>query len=355
MQAIDNAFSHKITYFSLILAVSIVSYHLNPTFDYQTIVNDGSWLDVVANYLNELLNSFGALALSFFFLSSAFLLYRNFRLSQFSEKLKKRVTSLFVPLILWNILCLIYKLRFYDGFWETVRNILLSNYCGPLWFVVQILGLLLLSPAFLLLFKNKTAALVVVILSYFVPQLFDAHIVRLLSQNEAQVLVLSRTVQYLPLFFTGIFLAKHGDAYVQEERYRTKGSLFFAALLLLATLLPFENTVLIFIRQFQILAIWMLVPKTLFEKSPAWGFQISFFVYASHAIFIGILMRLLHRFVLDETVPVSIGTALTSRVLCLTVAISCIYLAAWFLIRWFPECYSTLTGGRVPYSNSLKK
>lgn len=353
MQAIDNAFSHKITFFSLFLAISIVCYHLNPIHDYQTIVNGGRFLDVVANYLNELLNSFGSLALSFFFMSSAFLLYRNFRLNQFSEKLKKRAIGLFVPLLVWNILCLIYKLRFFDGFWETIQNILLSNYCGPLWFVVQLLGLLLLSPVFLLLFKNKLVALLLVVLSYFMPQLFDLHIVRMLSQDEAQVLVLSRTIHYLPLYFTGIYMAKHGDASVQEERYKTKGTLILAGILLVVTLLPGEQEVLIFLRQFQILAIWTLVPNQAFRKSPSWVFQISFFIYASHAIAIGIIMRFFHRFILDETVPVTIGTAVTARLAFTLISIACIYLVAWILIRWFPSFYAILSGGRVPEQKTM--
>jgi hypothetical protein len=349
MQHIDNDFSHKITVFSLCLAVSIVCYHLNPTFDFQKITNDGGFVDSVSNYLNELLTSFGGLALSYFFLNSAFLTYRNFSLGQFPEKLKRRIRSLFVPLLLWNILCLVYKMRFDDGFMETVKNILLSNYCGPLWFVVQLLVMFLLSPVFHWILKHKTVGLCMVALAFFLPPFFDLHVVGLISINVGSQLVLSRTVHYLPLFLMGIFLALHFDAFVQQERYRTKFLLIFSALVLVASLLPFEHVVLDFLRQFQILALWVLVPKKWFQKKLPWTFGISFFIYASHAIVIGVIMRLLHHFVLDETMAVSIGTAMVARLFFTLISVTSIYLASWILIRWFPKIYAILTGGRTPF------
>ena len=281
-------------------------------------------------------------------MSSAFLLYRNYRLNSYYEKLKRRVLSLFVPLLLWNILCFIYKLRFDDGFGEIVKNILLSNYCGPLWFVVQLLTMFLISPVFWWMFKNKRVGILVLASSFFLPPLFDAHIVGLLSDKESQILVLCRTVHYLPLYFTGLYLAMHEDAFIQSERYRKKGLLMVSGLVLLATLMPFEHPVLEFLRQFQILALWVIVPNKGFLKKPGWGFQISFFIYASHSMVIGVVMRLLHKFVLDETVAVSITTAFVSRLLFTLISLFFIYLAAWVLIRWFPRIYGILTGGRVP-------
>lgn len=348
MQDIDRPFSSKITTFSLFLAVSIVCYHLNPAFDFQTITNDGKWTEVISNYLNELLTSFGNLSLSFFFLSSSFLLYRNYTWHTFFEKLKRRVPSLFVPLVLWNILCLIYKMRFHDGFWETWSNILLSNYCGPLWFVVQLLAMFLLSPIFWWIFKNKWVGMVVLSFSFFMPQLVDSYIVRMLSLDESQLSVFSRTIQYLPLYFTGAYLALHGDLSVQQERYRTKTMVVLSSLLLVATLLPFENLFLQFIHPFQIFALWVIVPKKAFKLKLPWTHQISFFMYASHSIVIGITMRMLHKFVLNESIPVSIHTVLISRLFFTLLSIGIIYLIAWMLIRWLPKTYAILTGGRVP-------
>jgi peptidoglycan/LPS O-acetylase OafA/YrhL len=347
-QILNLAFSTKITVFSLFLSVAIVCVHLNPTWDFQTITNDGGFFDVVFNYLNDLLTSLGSLAVSFFFLSSAYLLYRTYHPKQFSDKLKRRIRTLFIPLLLWNILCLIYKLRFGDGFFETLKNIVLSNYDGPLWFVVQILVLFLLSPLFLQVFKNKHVGLGMIVVLYFLPAFFDAYLVHQLTDNEQQLAVLSRTVYYIPIYFTGAYLGMHFDKSVQEELYRKGFVMIISCLVLLLTLLPFSHPALSFLMQFQVLAIWVLVPKKRFTKPLNWVWQISFFIYASHAIVIGVVMRFLHKFILDETLPVSIGTALCCRLLFLVLSISCIYLAAWILIRWFPKIYSLLTGGRVP-------
>lgn len=347
-QTIDRAFSNKITVFSLFLSIAIVCVHLNPTWDYQTISNDGGFFDQSFNYLNELLTSLGSLAVSFFFLSSAFLLFRTYSYRQFPEKLKRRFLTLFIPLVLWNILCLVYKLRFGDGFLETLKNIVLSNYDDPLWFVVQILALFLLSPIFLWVFKNKTVGLVLTVILYFLPQLFDTYLIRHLAENESQTAVLSRTIYYLPVYFTGTYLAIHFDKILQEERYRRSFLMVISSIVLLVTLLPSNHPIILFFNQIQIIALWILLPKKRFKQHRNWGWQISFFIYASHAIIIGVVMRLLHKFILDETLPVSMGVAFFSRLLFLALSVSCIYLATWILIRWFPKIYGLLSGGRVP-------
>jgi len=347
-QLLDHAFSNKITICSLFLSISIVCVHLIPTWDFETITNNGGFFDVIFNYLNDLLTSLGSLAVSFFFLSSAYLLYRKYSFLHFSEKLKRRFLTLFVPLLLWNILCLIYRLRFEDGFLETLKNIVLSNYDGSLWFVVQILVLFLLSPLFLWMFRNKWVGGALTVILYFLPQLFETFLARHIAENEQQLAVLTRTIYYLPIYFTGTYLAIHFDDFVQEERYRKNFPVVFSILVLVLTLLPSDHPVVQFLMQIQILALWILLPKKIFQKQPHWGFQISFFIYASHAIVNGVIMRFLHKFIIDETVAVSIGTALACRLLFLALSISCIYLAAWILIRWLPKTYGILTGGRVP-------
>ncbi len=347
-QIIDNAVSNKITFLSLIFSISIVCVHMNPIWDFQNITNDGGFFDVSFNYLNDLLTSLGSLAVSFFFLSSAFLLYRNYKIGQFPEKLKRRIMTLFVPLVLWNVLCMIYQLRFSDGFLETIKNILLSNYDGPLWFVVQILGLFLLSPMILWMFRNKYIGGVLSGLFFFLPLVFDTYLVRLLTDNEQQIAVISRSVYYLPIYFTGAYMAIHFDAIIQSERYRKPIPMILSALLLLVTLLPYNQVIIQFLMQFQVLAWWIILSKKNFINSLSWKYQISFFLYASHAIVVGVVMRFLHKFILDETIPVSIGMALLGRLLFLALCVSCIYLAAWILIRWLPKIYSLLSGGRLP-------
>lgn len=351
-QIIDPSVSNKITFLSLIFSVSIVCVHLNPTWDFQIISNDGGVFDVSFNYLNDLLTSLGSLAVSFFFLSSAFLLYRSYSIGQFPEKLKRRIMTLFVPLVLWNILCLVYKMRFEDGFLETLGNIVLSNYDGPLWFVVQILGLFLLSPLFLWMFRNKLLGGVMTCLLFFLPLVFDTFIVPHLTDNTQQIALLSRTVYYLPIYFTGAYLAIHFDAFIQSEGYRKPMTWVISALVLLATLLPYNQVIIQFLMPFQVLALWTILSKKSFRNPLSWRFQISFFLYASHAIVVGVVMRFLHKFILDETIPVSIGIAFFSRLLFLVLCISCIYLAACILIRWFPRIYSLLSGGRVPDMHS---
>ncbi len=352
-QMLNQAFSHKITVLSWCLSIAIVCVHLNPSWDFKIISNNGGFFDVLFNFLNDLLTSLGSLAVSFFFMSSAYLLYRSYKLKQLPEKLKKRFYSLFVPLVLWNILCLVYKLRFGDGILETLKNIVLSNYDGPLWFVVQLLVLLLLSPLLLQLFKNKHIGLVLILISYFLPMMFDSFLVQHITDSAQQMSILSRSVYYLPNYFTGAYLAIHFDESIQLERYRKGWFVLISGLVLALTFVPSSQPFMQFLTLSQALAFWVILPNKRFKKPLNWKYQISFFIYASHIVVIGVVMRLLHRFVLDETLPVSIGTAFFGRLLFLALSVSCIYLAAWILIRWFPKVYRLLAGGRVPHMHSM--
>lgn len=335
-QELNIPFSTKITLFSLFWSIVIVCYHLNPTFDYVHITNRGSMVDEVSFVLNALVNSLGNTAVSFFFLSSGFLLYRNLSLKNFPEKFKRRVYTLLIPLVLWNLIGLVYKMRFGDGFWDILKNIATSEYDGPLWFVLQLMILFLLSPFFKWIFQKKVLGLFLVGILFFIP----------LITNNLWSDWLSRGISYLPIYLTGVYLALHFDSHVQQERFRTPWLLVVSLFLLMISLIESDHLALQFLKQFQILFIWILLPKKQVRLN--WGHEISFFIYAIHSFVIGIFMRLLHRYLIDETIDVSITYAFLHRLLFTAVSILLIYSAAWALIRWTPKIYNLLTGNRLP-------
>lgn len=335
-QKLDIPFSTKITLFSLFWSIVIVCYHLNPTFDYEHITNRRNVIDEVSYFLNALVNSLGNTAVSFFFLSSGFLLYRNLSLKNFPEKLKRRVYTLLIPLVLWNFIGLVYKMRFGDGFWDILKNIATSEYDGPLWFVLQLMILFLLSPFFKWVLQKKVLGLILVGMFFFIP----------LITNNLWSNWLSRGIGYLPIYLTGAYLGLHYDHAVQQERFRNSWLMIVSGLLLMISLIESEHWALQFLMQFQIVFIWILLPKKQVRLN--WGHEISFFIYAIHSFVIGIFMRLMHRYLIDETLEVSMTYAFFYRLLFTAVSIFLIYLAAWALIRWTPKVYNLLTGNRMP-------
>lgn len=345
-QELDLPFSTKITLFSLFWAIVIVCYHLNPTFDYQHIIHPGTIIDHVSYYLNAMINSLGNTAVSFFFLSSGYLLYRNLSSKNFSEKLNRRIYTLLIPLVLWNVIGLMHLLVFgggtEDGFWVILLKIATSQYDGPLWFVLQLMILFLLSPFLKWCFQKSILGLILLGILFFVP----------LITNSIWSNWLSRSIGYLPIYLTGAYLGLHVDRVIQQEHFRTPWLLVLSLLLLILSLFESDHMALQFLKQFQILFIWILIPKKQVRLN--WCHEIAFFIYAIHCFVIGIFMRLLHRFIIDETIEVSTTYVLLSRLLFTAASILLIYFAAWSLIRWFPKIYNVLTGSRMPEQIPLK-
>lgn len=94
---IDSNTSNKIRNLQLILAIVVIVSH---TSNYTIYTSLGR----TPLYFIELLFEKGKFANMCFFSLSAFLFYQNFDFAILKEKLKKRVSSLLIPYLIWNLI-----------------------------------------------------------------------------------------------------------------------------------------------------------------------------------------------------------------------------------------------------------
>ena len=109
---------------------------------------------------------YGSIGVPFFYLISGYLFYQGYRNSmlEYENKLKRRIKSLLIPYILWNIIAfIIYTFvthdmqmsQFFESFWFVVGKNGHSPADGPLWFVRTLIFLSVISPIMYLINKNK--------------------------------------------------------------------------------------------------------------------------------------------------------------------------------------------------------
>lgn len=160
-------FRNKISYLSFILAVLIVIRHSSGIGIYNLPV----WLHYIELFVQQATD----LAVPVFFAISGFLFFNNLiGWKDWLKKIKKRLKSLFVPFIIWNLIGFLFVLAIinipqiankthfelpqfefwsflYDIFWDTKYNIT--------WFIKDLMIFMLLSPVFVVVSKKKIVAM----------------------------------------------------------------------------------------------------------------------------------------------------------------------------------------------------
>ena len=124
-----SLFSKKITVLSFIMSLGIVLYHIH-TPSYFGLFPAQSALDKVCAGISCVIDSLAGISVCYFFMCSSFLLYYNLTKWNITAKVRKRVKSLLIPFILWNLIGLVIKWEFDIGIKEITRKIVLSQYCG---------------------------------------------------------------------------------------------------------------------------------------------------------------------------------------------------------------------------------
>lgn len=192
--SIDNDTSTRIEILRFPLIVGVVFIHTYSGKIYGTMVNErggGNWIDYV-----EVFFSCGIVHVTvpLFFLISGYLFFQGkWSFGNYVNKLERRVSTLLVPYLFWNCLTLgIFALiqsipqtrAYYVGtVWPPVRDFSALDYAkallgvfvgspiaGPLWFIRDLMILVVLAPAihFLLARKSALPFLIVLFCLYFI-------------------------------------------------------------------------------------------------------------------------------------------------------------------------------------------
>lgn len=332
----------------------MVCFHANADVHFDYIVSTGTVGSNVAHQIDSFFTEFDGT--HFFMMLSAFLLYRDLSGDNIKGKMHRRIKSLLIPWIVWNIIGMISYHDFDKGIGYLIRYFLTSRFCGQLWFVEALLIFLLFIPVFIRVFKIKfireaILLAVFIIVYYLMPVLREAAF----FPSELSRWEVIRVLEHVPTYCLGVYLGLNYAEFVMSEEYNNKHRLLSlaaaAVILLLSYLIP-NCIVGYFLGRMKFIALWIILRKQYFSFEPKWWMQIPFYTYAVHNFILyweGKIIKLSGLFSEEfATSTVTEGFALAWRIGLSAIAIPIIMLSAKILIKYTPGFYKLLSGGRLP-------
>lgn len=193
LQNKDQVLSNTIAFvrFPLIMAIVLIHTYISdqPNVGGVIMIPSGKFpaFDTFEYFLRQCI---AELAVPTFFLMSGFLFFyktNSFTLEKYEYKLKKRFHSLLIPYIVWNLIYMVYMILvqtlvpsmtspdrkmildysmidFLDSFWHYDGVSYGGPIYGPLWFIRDLIVLVILSPIFYYVIK-KTKYLFILLIS----------------------------------------------------------------------------------------------------------------------------------------------------------------------------------------------
>lgn len=347
----SSGISKKITVFSLVAAVMMVFYHANADSNFSYIVYSNDFIGNVCRCLNLVGTSFGNVVLSFFFINSGFLLYYNMDKGNIWNKVKSRLYSLLMPVLIWNVIGFIYcyhkdfvqSLKTIDVLKE-ICKIIFSEYDGVMWFCEALALYSVMIPLAYPLLRKKYIGIILVIGSYL---LLHSGIVYsgIIYIRDVEINI-GRMNGYIPFYLFGAWLGVNYKESIMAERYRNKYTVAMSILAVIVIYLGvFISNDMGGILNFIPFLIWIIVPNHTFDNIKHWIWSMSFYIYAVHLFVLGKIKDVAFR-IIDTSLPVTINWALGWRSVTCLITVIVAVCTGYILKKFLPKLYKLLTGGR---------
>lgn len=341
-------FSKKATLVSFIMSIFVIYIHANNLPYYGIAANGKTISNIAVNILGE---TIGEVAVPFFFMMSAYWLFRfdthdRNAMNILIRKMKKKVKTICLPYLLWNTFGMVFymaitRIPFAANMMNngtvipiTVSNVMegifLHKYYFTFWYLQDLIILTVISPILLILLKNKYITLTSIgILGASVLIQVDFELVKGTS---------------FLFFLIGAYIATYSREFFENKRDRTR--IWFIIFVLyafvryihapiLAKLVYFVSPILLW----KSMDVFFL--RSFMKKKTGWFTTQSFFIYASHVIPVTIIGHLLAKFgqnCLWATVSYLIAPWIT---------LGLIYIVAKVLYKYTPNFYGLICGGRI--------
>lgn len=336
--------SEKIIFLNFIMTCLMVCYH--------TIsLHEGFALNVwdlrFSRGIGYIFAVMGNYAMCYFFFVSAYLLFRKYELRNYSTKVKKRITSLLIPYLSWQVIITIIdvlqKQYVFNGPDILARTFLLQKFPqdGPLWYVLAIFFLAVISPIFLFILKEKRQGwLCIVLITVLIYLLFRLPFQ--IIKDFLGVGLMDNVLSYLPCYLVGAYFGRY-----EKELNVQKCVQYVLSLVCVAFIL--EG----FIPNFLVNITKNMLPILVFYLMPSIKnfkmrkvYNLTFLIYAIHQ---PLMNDLWDNFLGDFCVkhrPSILLYNVVSKIGMLALTISLAALVYYILSRIFPKALEVLTGGR---------
>lgn len=294
--------------------------------------------------LAENIDTFGMVAMAYFFAITGFLLFYKLDFNSYKAKLVKRLSSLLVPYLVWQVIFICYQMclgaRYDIG--DTLSSIFLMSAKPPngvLWYVYAVFVLAVLSPVQLLIYKSRAAGrlftLTIPIVSYVLFKFTPGFAEGFMSYGY-----IDQINDYLPAYCFGAYC---GYWYDKTDRSDLFGGCLIAVLWAL-----FFNNMLSGLFVYTVIRLLPLALIFLLPIGDGQGrvFRTSFLIYAIH--------RPIQMFVRDHGFDLILrfaGSIFLANVVYILLSLTLVIFAAHVIYRFFdkfsPRMLRLLTGGRA--------
>ena len=307
---------------------------------------------ILNNFVTRLFDSMGIIVMSYFFTVTGFLLFNNLNFKNYKNKIHKRIFSLLIPYILWQVIIAI-KLVFQQKYNFSLLSFLKLTFCfkrwpldGALWYIYAIFILAVLSPILLLLFKNKKSGIISLIIIFFLlcgrTNIFTAPIIQKIM-NWGYI---SNLLFYLPAFLMGSFYGKfHND--IKKERSLYILIILFEALCLEGVWGSILSTTLILMLPLLFLIELPTIPRLVNLNI----YKLTFLMYAIHQPLISDIKPFIEKIYINLGIPIFLDNILI-RLTLILIVIGVAFIIYFILKKICPSLLKVLCGGRV--ENKIK-
>lgn len=338
---------------NFLYSIIMVCYHADAGVHFSDIIQTGIW-DKIAHEVNQLfIDSNGTY---FFMMLAAFLLYRDMTEDNIRSKWHRRVKTLLIPWLIWNLIGMISYHDFDKGIVYLLRNFITSRFCGQLWFVEALLFFLLFIPLFRWIFRMKYVSeivLAIVFVGIYLCVLFLRGADFFPSEISRSEVI--RVIAHVPAYCLGTYLGLNHAEFVMSEEYNSRhriASLVIAGIVLILPYVFSDNFIGYTFGTLKCIGVWLIFSKKYFTFEPKWWMQISFYTYAIHNFVLyweGKIIKMSGWFSFEfSSSTVTESFALLWRLSLSAIAVILITISAKILIRFAPKFYELLSGGRVP-------
>lgn len=346
MIQINDYTSKKITiiqFFCSIMVVMIHSYNLNQYFNLEADSLQYKIISFVENFIS---NGVARVAVPLFFIISAFLFFNgvHYTFRWFLTKYQKRIKSLLIPYMIWNIIGLLIYLipyfipslrtfipRYIDNitYKNIINGIFFYKYNFTFWFINNLIILIIFSPFIYLLLKNNILGKLFILLSLFT-FILDYQIILIQPQS-------------LCFFLIGSYLAIHKININNIKINKITSYLLLLVWFCLITISiitynPFLQKISILLG---ILAVWFVYDFLNNKITIRKYMNYTFMIYAIHTFLLEVVKKTII-FFLGKTPIFSLINYFFAPIITITLII---FLSIFFK-KTSPKVYNILTGLR---------
>ena len=346
--SIGSDFWKKKEIVSFCLSIMVFFIHISSLAQYSHI--EGNMTGFIEFLKKAVHNCFTQYAVPIYFIISGALFFRDYEDKKYFSKIKKRIHTLLIPYLIWNVVWMLFDIvtsySFLNQFFIAREKFVLSvpsvlesifhHKCnGAFWFVFNLMVFVVFSPVIDKLIRNRyvgiaaTAAVAVLCL-------FKIGLPESVFFSDTSI------VYYL----IGAIIGRHYFDGFCKKSSRITQILSAGFLLLAAVPLYFSNRIgnaafLMFILIPCAWAFWNAADLFVYQLPAFPIFKNSFAVYAMHINVSAVFAKLIYLFL-----PKRQWMALPNLILTLVLTLSFIRLFCYVMEKFSPKLYKVITGGR---------